>query len=58
MLKSAIRRISGEERYDDFITALQGYDPVLKAGVVDTSPVSLSMIRERLIRGRLGLSRV
>ncbi|MGB4578418.1 MAG: hypothetical protein WBH94_01435, partial [Methanoculleus sp.] len=27
--ESAIRRISGEERYHDFITALQEYDPVL-----------------------------
>ena len=26
--ESAIRRISGEERYHDFIAALQGYDPV------------------------------
>ncbi|MBA7476166.1 hypothetical protein ES707_11545 [subsurface metagenome] len=27
--ESAIRKISGEERYHDFITALQEYDPVL-----------------------------
>ncbi|MCK9278736.1 MAG: hypothetical protein M0P22_11675, partial [Methanoculleus sp.] len=26
--ESAIRRISGEERYPDFIAALQGYDPI------------------------------
>ncbi|MDI6867878.1 AAA family ATPase [Methanoculleus sp.] len=45
---SAIRRISGVERYDDFITALQGYDPVQMQVRLKEKENELQEIREKI----------
>jgi len=46
--ESAIRRISGEERYHDFITALQEYDPVLMQVRLQEKESELQGIRDRI----------
>ena len=46
--ESAIRRIGGEERYHDFITALQEYDPVLMQVRLQEKESELRGIRDRI----------
>lgn len=57
--ESAIRRISGEERYHDFITALQGYDPVQMQVRLQEKESELQGIRETItdIHQRIGTLR-
>jgi len=46
--ESAIRRISGEERYQDFIAALQEYDPVTMLIHLQEKEESLPGIQDRI----------